>query len=255
MAKAKERKNYQTGRTVKIARHQIVTDGDINPRKMSEDNMKRLRKSIKDNGLVGTLVWNKTTGHIVGGHQRLAALDSLMRTDDYELEVTEVELPERDEFKLNVVLNNTDSQGEFDFTLLNKMSGVLGLDPGEDLGFSQAVIDIQFPDVAPVEEMLDSGETRLIERDAAPEDVEALRQRKKDVREKMKENRDEYGDYKSEPKGVLTIVFEKQSAKVEWLMKHNFEEPETLAVVSFDDFMERAFTPPPAAKEKNDGDK
>lgn len=255
MAKAKGRKNYQIGRTVKIARNQIVTEGDINPRKISEDNMRRLRKSIRDNGLVGPLVWNRTTGHIVGGHQRLSALDSLMRTDDYELEVTEVELSERDEFNLNVLLNNDCSQGEFDFTLLNKMVGVLGLDPGEDLGFSQEVIDIQFPDFAPVEESLDSGETRLIEREASPEDVEALKERKKVVREKMKENRYEFGDYKTEPKGVLTIVFEKQSAKVEWLMKHNFEEPETLAVVSFDDFMERAFTPPPAAKEKKHGDK
>lgn len=254
MAKSSEKKTYQKGRTVKIARSQVVSEGDVNPRKISEDNMKRLRKSIRDNGLVGPLVWNRTTGHIVGGHQRLAALDSLMHTDDYELEVTEIELPERDEFKLNVVLNNADSQGEFDFTLLGKITGIYGLDPGEDLGFSQEVIDIQFPEIAPIEELTDSGETKLIERETTPEEIEAMRARKKAVREKIKENRAEYGDYKSEPKGILTIVFEKQSAKVEWLMQHNFDDPETLAVVSFDDFMERAFTPPPAAKEKTDGD-
>ena len=34
-------------------------------------------------GLLEPLVWNKTTGHLVSGHQRLAQLDSLQRSENY----------------------------------------------------------------------------------------------------------------------------------------------------------------------------
>ena len=69
-----EKKGFQRGESRKIQRTQVVLD-DYNPRYISPANAQRLKKSLKDNGLVGTLIWNKTTGHIVGGHQRLGVLD------------------------------------------------------------------------------------------------------------------------------------------------------------------------------------
>lgn len=65
---------------VTIKRYDVVAD-DLNPRTISDDNKKRLRKSIEKNGLVGHPVWNKTTGHIVGCHQRPDA--KFCRTEAY----------------------------------------------------------------------------------------------------------------------------------------------------------------------------
>ena len=86
---------------------------DFNPRTISDSNRKRLKKSIEKFGWIGAPVFNRRTGHIVGGHQRLSALDSLMGKADYELDVIEVDLSEREELKLNVALNNTDMQGDY----------------------------------------------------------------------------------------------------------------------------------------------
>lgn len=172
---------------------------------------------------MGHLVWNKTTGHIVGGHQRLDALDSLMRTDEYDIEVLMVELPLKEEVKLNVVLNNTDNQGEFDFSALTSLASEFGLDVAADFGFSEEVIDIQFPEIAEIADMGDDGEP-VPEKVASPEEIARMKELKKETREKLKAERGETGDYMTEAKGVLTIVFDKESSKKEFFESHGFED-------------------------------
>lgn len=207
---------------------------DINPRFISAANAERLKKSIKDNGLVGHLVWNKTTGHIVGGHQRLEALDSLMRTDDYPLEVLMVELPLKQEVKLNVVLNNTDNQGEFDFSALSSLATEFGLDVAEDFGFSDEVIDIQFPAIAEIEAVGEDGPAP--EKVADADEIARMKELKKEVREKLKADRAEMGDYNTEAKGVLTIVFDRESAKKQWCIDHGLDGDNLPNVMHIYDF-------------------
>lgn len=208
---------------VTIKRYDVVAD-DLNPRTISDDNKKRLRKSIEKNGLVGHPVWNKTTGHIVGGHQRLDALDAIMRTKDYDLEVLEVEMPLKDEIRLNVALNNQDSQGEFDLFAVSRLASDFDLDLAEDFGFSEDMIDINFPEFKTEEYQ---GEEPK-ERTASDEDIAKLKKRKKEVREKQKAFRDEFGDYNGEPKGILTVVFENDSGKKQWFLDHGIDDPPTV---------------------------
>lgn len=75
-------------------------------------------ESIKTHGLVGTVIWNKRTGNIVGGHQRLKKIDQLEKSSDYLIEVTEVDIPEDKEKALNIMLNNRHAQGDWDLDLL-----------------------------------------------------------------------------------------------------------------------------------------
>lgn len=227
-------KNFQRGKVVTIDRSQVVPD-DYNPRYISEANAERLKKSIKDNGLVGHLVWNKTTGHIVGGHQRLEALDSLMRTDDYPLEVLMVELPLKEEVKLNVVLNNTDNQGEFDFSALSELATQFNLDVATDFGFSEEVIDIQFPAIAEIGAVGEEGEPAP-EKVASPEEIARMKELKKEVREKLKADRAETGDYNTEAKGILTIVFDRESAKKQWMIDHGADADNIPNVMHIFDF-------------------
>ena len=42
---------------------------------------RKLRKSLEEFGLGEPLVWNELTGHVVGGHARLAILRELGKTE------------------------------------------------------------------------------------------------------------------------------------------------------------------------------
>ena len=79
---------------------------DYNPRIIDESNQKKLVKAIRENGLIEPLVWNKRTGVLVGGHQRLTAADKIYRKKDYDVPVAIIDVDEKTEKKLNVQLNN-----------------------------------------------------------------------------------------------------------------------------------------------------
>lgn len=78
---------------------------DYNPRKdlkPGDREYDKLLRSIEEFGYVEPIVWNRTTGNIIGGHQRLKVLIDKGYT---EVEVVELELDEQEEKILNVALN------------------------------------------------------------------------------------------------------------------------------------------------------
>ncbi len=81
-----------------------------NPRQISPEALAGLRASLDRFGCVEPVIWNKRTGHVVGGHQRLKALQQLGET---ETQVVVVDLDEAEEKALNVALNNPAIAGEF----------------------------------------------------------------------------------------------------------------------------------------------
>lgn len=80
-----------------------------NPRRMSTKEMEKLKKSIKEFGYVEPIMWNRRTGNIVGGNQRLRAL---MELGIEEVDVVEVDIDENKEKVLNIALNKI--SGEWD---------------------------------------------------------------------------------------------------------------------------------------------
>ena len=134
-------------------RRDAIHGAEYNPRIISEDARKRLRKMLAKHGLVQPLVWNKRTGNLVSGHQRLAALDSLERSQDYDLQVAVVDVDEREERVLNVQLNNPSMQGEWDLDKLTEMADSANISPDE-FGFSDGDISVLFGDDSPLAEML-----------------------------------------------------------------------------------------------------
>ena len=139
MAKSK----FQAYDTETISRSDIK-NAPYNPRIMDAKAKKRLKANIQKHGLVAALTWNKRTGNLVGGHQRLEQLDSLEKNKDYELTVCVVDVDEREEAALNVQLNNPSMQGEWDFDKLAMMSEEFDLDLQDDLGFTESDIDFMF---------------------------------------------------------------------------------------------------------------
>jgi len=78
-----------------------------NPRKADTEQEKNLQASLQKFGVVEPVIWNKQTGHIVGGHFRVRELKKM---GVKEVECVIVDLPLEQERELNIRLNaNTGS--------------------------------------------------------------------------------------------------------------------------------------------------
>jgi hypothetical protein len=81
-----------------------------NPRKMSVEAYQGLVKSIDKFGLLIPIVWNRRSGNVVGGHQRLRHLHEI---GEDETDVIVVDLDDNEEVALNIALNNRAIRGDF----------------------------------------------------------------------------------------------------------------------------------------------
>lgn len=95
-----------------------ILNAPYNPRKISDDALTQLRKNIRRIGLLGGIVVNKRTMHIVSGHQRLKALDQLEKNDQYLVRVEMIDVDEKTEIEQNIFMNSHSVQGEFDVEML-----------------------------------------------------------------------------------------------------------------------------------------
>ncbi|MDD4210761.1 MAG: DNA methyltransferase [Bacteroidales bacterium] len=87
-----------------------------NPRKSNEKQEANLKKSLEKFGVVEPIVFNKQTGHIVGGHFRIRELKKLGYK---EVDCVIVDLNEDDEKELNIRLNANTGEWDWD-TLANE---------------------------------------------------------------------------------------------------------------------------------------
>lgn len=173
---------YQKFETVTIHRSEIK-NAPYNPRVISDESRKRLKKGLKKYGLVGSLTWNKRTGNLVSGHQRLSIMDELEKTQDYELTVSVVDVSKKEEMELNVQLNNTSMMGDFDIDGLTDMIN-MGADI-DSLGFSESDIDIMFGDSELVEIFKDSSEV-----EETKNTLRDIKKNRAEYAEKAKEDND-----------------------------------------------------------------
>ena len=89
-----------------------------NPRSMKETNREALKQSMDRFGYLEPIVWNKKTGHIVGGHQRYAIL---AEAGVKEATMVVVDISAEDEMAANITLNNPEIEGEWDNTAVELM--------------------------------------------------------------------------------------------------------------------------------------
>ena len=136
--------------TAETVNRQQLRAAPYNPRYMSDDARKRLRASLKKNGLVEALVWNRQTGNLVGGHQRLSELDALEGHADYDLTVCVVNVDEAKEKGLNIALNNRSIQGEYDADALADMLRGLDESAVQTTAFNDADLELLLGSVANV---------------------------------------------------------------------------------------------------------
>lgn len=155
MAKTK----YQSA-TVELVWRSTLKEHPLNPRKLSAAAQKKLRASVKEIGVMDTPVFNKQTGNIVGGHQRLHTIDFLEKfavtedgvKNDYQVEVSVVDMTPEQEAKALVRLNNQNLQGSWDAELLAELGKQVSF---EEMGFERIDLEFLMDGVEGVESMFE----------------------------------------------------------------------------------------------------
>ena len=137
-----------------------INRATYNPRidlRPGDSEYETLRHSIDTYGMLIPLVWNKRTGNLVGGHQRLTVLENNGET---EVDVSVVDLDDTQEKALNVALNK--DGGDWSEEKLDALLKELGED-ATLTGFTQQEIDSLTNDI-------DS----LIDGDTVDEELKAI---------------------------------------------------------------------------------
>ena len=115
-----------------------IEPADYNPRTITEEAKKKLRNSIETFGLVEPIIINTKNNRIVSGHQRYdILLDMLMESDNlaerefdylvkddygYIFDFNQLQIKNEDyEKALNIVLNNTNLMGDYDYQKLGDL--------------------------------------------------------------------------------------------------------------------------------------
>lgn len=123
-----------------------LNPAEYNPRKAlapGDVEYKQIKQSILTFGMVEPIVWNRRTGNVVGGHQRLAVLRDL----GYESTcVSVIDVSESQEKALNIALNKI--TGEWDDDKLSALLEELSEDADQMLitltGFTDEELDEMF---------------------------------------------------------------------------------------------------------------
>lgn len=220
MAKAKAQPEAASNLT-RFQRFEIVTvnrrdikKAPYNPRVLDDTARKLLRKNLETNGLVEPVVWNRRTGNLVGGHQRIGQIDDLEGRDDYDITVSMVDVDERQEQILNLALNNTNLHGQWDEPRVAEMIEQFTMQDFDAAGFTPADIDYYVMSDDAVR-----GAQDTLERAQAKETLGAIKQDRAQMVERMKQENS--GDFH------LTVLFRDDTEKAEWLERFGFHRAET----------------------------
>jgi ParB-like chromosome segregation protein Spo0J len=218
--KQEETANKYEKFTVEQIKRCEIHGADYNPRKITEEAKKKLKRSLKEHGLVMPIVVNRRTMAIVSGHQRVSLLDDIIRKDDYPLTVAMVDVDEKEEAVLNVSLNNQSLMGEWDTFALQDIHNLFpDIDFVSDFGFDESDIDIMLGDFLKD----DAIEQPLIDpMNEAKKSAEDFRQMKKEQREKAKNKEEENPQDVHELSDLdytLTVVFPNNREKADFMRK------------------------------------
>ena len=147
-----------------------------NPRKdlkPGDPEYEKLKKSMETFGYVEPIIWNKRTGHVVGGHQRLKILQE---QGQEEIECVVVDMDEPEEKALNVALNKVSGQWD-----LPKLADLIS-----ELDSSMFDVSLAGFDAAEIEDLFSKVHDKEVKEDdfdadAALEEIEEPISKKGDV--------------------------------------------------------------------------
>lgn len=176
---------------------------------------------MKKHGLVAPLTWNKRTGNLVGGHQRIDQLDAIAGTDDYDLDIAVIDVDDIREKELNLLLNNQEAAGDFDMEGLQNILRTTGLDL-DGTGFDHSDIFKLF------------GDSVFLAQDDGK--LEEFAQRVRDMRDAYDGVKSGQGARNSES-FYLVVVFRSEETRQHFTNKHGLEDNRYQSGEEFDRLM------------------
>lgn len=214
---------------IEWVRHEDLNPATYNPRSITPQMMDKLRKGIREFGIVDPLVINRD-GTIIGGHQRLKA--GLEEGYD-EFPCIRLDLDKRREKALNLALNKL--AGEWDYDKLGSMISEFESDPSFD-------IELTGFDAIEAVEITSLGDLNIVDSTALVGGPEG----EDDASEESGDG--EGADSGARPSGysiVYTIVFDSEEQQKEWhaylqALKTDFPDLETIAARIIEDIRTRA---------------
>ena len=194
-----ELSKYIKSESIELSRS-AIRFADYNPRKLSDESRKTLKRGIKKFGLVGGIVVNRRTGlTVVSGHQRLSVMDDLQKfpDNDYCIRVDVIDVDEKQEKELNILMNNPNVQGSWDFdTLAQIVPDIDWKDAGlTDADLNMIGVDylLQTKEESSIADALSDMMAPVTEQDAADKAAKQLERatkvaHMKGVKQQVKEN-------------------------------------------------------------------
>ena len=231
---------------------------DYNPRVLDEEAKKSLKRGIKKFGLVGGVTVNKRTGFtVVSGHQRLTVMDELQKYDpvtkenDYKVRVDVTDVDEKMEKELNILLNNPNAQGRWDYEKLAQMIpdidykdagltdadlNMIGVDyllqTEEENNIADALDDLMSPIVEEREEAKaqKAAEREMLKEMERQEKVQHMKDVKQQVKEAATSKAEEMDAY-------VMLSFSSWSAKAEFCERFGY--PAEMRIIKGEVFAEQ----------------
>lgn len=256
-----ELSKYVRSEAVEILRSQIRF-ADYNPRLLDEESKKALKRGIKKFGLLGGVIVNKRTDYtIVAGHQRITVMDDIHKYDpvtfdnDYKVRVDLIDVEIKMEKELNVLLNNPNAQGRWDYEKLAQLIpdidykdagltdadlNMIGVDyllqTEEENNIADALDDLMSPIVEEREEAkAERAAERAAEKAMQQElEREAKVQHMKDVKQQVKEAAMSKAE---EMDAYVMLSFSSWSAKAEFCERFGY--PAEMKIIKGEVFAEQ----------------
>lgn len=245
-----ELSKYIRTEAMEILRSQIRF-ADYNPRILDDEAKKSLKRGIKKFGLVGGVVVNKQTGFtLVSGHQRVTVMDELQKynpvtqENDYLIRVEVIDVDEQMEKELNILLNNPNAQGRWDYEKLAQIIpdidykdagltdadlNMIGVDyllqTEEENNIADALEDLMSPIIGEREE---AKAQRAAQREA--EKVQHMKDVKQQVKESAMSKAEEMDAY-------VMLSFSSWSAKAEFCERFGY--PAEMKIIKGEVFAEQ----------------
>lgn len=176
---------------------------DYNPRvelAPGDPEYEALKVSIETDGTVLPIIWNETTGRIVGGHQRLRLLTDM---GIEETDVSVVRFNETQEKQANVALNRI--EGDWDEEKLHDLFAELDTDEIFSTGFTEAELHSIYPES-------DEEETGDIYGDTEADD------------EQSEDDAEESTEAEVEAEFTVFLPFPSKKAAEDWLASEGIEQ-------------------------------
>lgn len=169
---------------VRIHRRDIK-NAPYNPRQIDDHARKKLEANLKKNGLLSPLVWNKRSGNLVSGHQRLACMDILQGSDNYQMDIAAVDLDDKTEKEQNIFFNNASAMGTWDVDALGAMFAGDSEVDYKAAGFDDMDLQMIFDDTEYATTMFDMSAAPQAVKDnvTSLEEIQKMKRARKDFKE------------------------------------------------------------------------